>query len=118
MIRTCGVEIMSLVEKKCIPCAGGVPPLSKEEIEPLMEEIDENWTCLHEHHIERDFDFPNFVTALKFVNEAGNVCEQEAHHADFQLSWGKVKVMIWTHKIDGLTESDFILAAKIDQILG
>ena len=117
MTLICGDENISLTEKKCIPCEGGIPPLSNEEIEPLMNEIDENWACLHEHHIERDFQFPDFVSALQFVNDAGEICEQEAHHADFQLSWGKVKVMIWTHKIDGLTESDFILAAKIDKIL-
>ncbi len=116
MTLTYGGETISLVEKKCIPCEGGVPPLANDEIEKLMKEIDENWKCLHEHHIEKVFNFPDFITALQFVNDAGDVCELEAHHADFHLSWGKVKVLIWTHKIDGLTESDFILAAKIDQI--
>ena len=117
MILIYGVENISLTEKKCIPCEGGIPPLGSEEIATLLKEIDENWVCLYDHHIERDFKFPDFEKALQFVNFAGEICEQEAHHADFQLSWGKVKVMIWTHKIDGLTESDFILAAKIDQIL-
>ena len=69
-----------------------------------------------DHHIERTFTFDDFQKALDFVNDAGKICEEEGHHADFELSWGRVKVMIWTHKIDGLNESDFILAAKIDNI--
>ena len=116
MTHTYGDDYISLTEKRCIPCEGGIPPLGNDEIKKLLKQIDEDWKCLHEHHIEKVFKFPDFVSALKFVNDAGDVCEQEAHHADFQLSWGRVKVLIWTHKIDGLTESDFILAAKIDQI--
>ena len=107
---------MSLGNKKCIPCHGGVPPLVRSEYEPLLEQIDSQWSVLADHHLERIWKFDDFKDALEFVNIAGEICEQEAHHADFQLSWGRVKTMIWTHKIDGLTESDFILAAKFDEI--
>ena len=107
---------MSLRSKKCIPCQGGVPPLVRSEYQPLLEQIDSQWSVLADHHLERIWKFDDFKDALEFVNIAGEICEQEAHHADFQLSWGRVKTMIWTHKIDGLTESDFILAAKFDEI--
>tara|TARA_B100000767_G_C19776633_1_gene542949 strand:- start:373 stop:651 length:279 start_codon:yes stop_codon:yes gene_type:complete len=92
--------------------------LTKSEIQPLINQIHEDWSLVEEHHIERNLKFDDFVKALKFVNQAGAVCEEEAHHADFELSWGLVKIKIWTHKIDGLTESDFILASKIDDIDG
>ena len=107
---------MSLKDKRCIPCEGGIPPLTSEEILSLIEQINDDWKVIADHHIEREFKFSNFQTALDFVNQAGKICEDEAHHADFELSWGRVKVMIWTHKIDGLAESDFFLAAKIDDI--
>tara|TARA_Y100000589_G_scaffold242057_1_gene229650 strand:+ start:13721 stop:14044 length:324 start_codon:yes stop_codon:yes gene_type:complete len=107
---------LALHEKQCVPCQGGIPPLTNEEIEPLMAQVNEAWVLIADHHIERTFSFKDFQTALDFVNSAGAICESEGHHADFELSWGRVKVMIWTHKIDGLHESDFILAAKIDKI--
>ena len=116
MIHICGAETVSLDEKTCIPCQGGIPPLTTDEIKPFMEQIDKNWNLIADHHIERVFTFDDFQTALDFVNAAGEICEAEDHHADFELSWGRAKVMIWTHKIDGLHESDFILAAKIDKI--
>ena len=115
-IHTYGVDILTLHEKKCIPCEGGIPPLTVEEIKPFMEQIHQEWKLVLDHHIERTFTFDDFQTALDFVNRAGEICEQEGHHADFELSWGRAKVMIWTHKIEGLKESDFILAAKIDKI--
>ncbi len=108
--------MLSLKEKTCIPCQGGIPPLSLEEINPYMDQIHSDWNLIADHHIEREFTFSDFQTALDFVNSAGEICEMEDHHADFELSWGRVKIMIWTHKIDGLHESDFILAAKIDAI--
>ena len=116
MIHTFGVEILSLHEKKCVPCEGGIPPLNSTEIEPLISQLDDGWEVVGQHHLERTWDFEDFATALQFVNQAGDICEQEFHHADFELGWGRAKVMIWTHKIDGLTESDFVLASKIDQI--
>lgn len=116
MIPTCGVESVSLHEKTCVPCQGGIPPLTIEEIKPFMQQLHDEWALIADHHIERVFSFDDFQTALNFVNAAGEICEAEDHHADFELSWGRAKVMIWTHKIDGLHESDFILAAKIDKI--
>jgi len=116
MILTFGVETLDLHQKKCIPCQGGVPPLTALEIEPYMGQIHDDWKLIADHHIERVFSFNDFKSALEFVNQAGDICEEEDHHADFELSWGRVKIMIWTHKIDGLNEADFILAAKIDNI--
>jgi len=106
---------MSLSEKHCIPCRGGVPPLAGEELERLRAQLPE-WQVVDGHHLLRTFTFPDFRTALDFVNRAGAIAEEEGHHPDLLLSWGKVEVKTWTHKIDGLTESDFILAAKIEKL--
>lgn len=105
-----------LAAKTCVPCRGGVPPLSKDKIDTFLEQVP-GWSVQREHHLSRTFDFPDFVQALAFVNRAGTVAEEQAHHPDIHLAWGKVRVEVWTHKIDGLTESDFILAAKIDRLL-
>ena len=106
---------MSLAEKHCVPCRGGVPPLSGEALETLKAQLPD-WQVADGHHLTRTFTFPDFRTALDFVNRAGAVAEEEGHHPDLWLSWGKVEVKTWTHKIDGLTESDFILAAKIGRL--
>jgi 4a-hydroxytetrahydrobiopterin dehydratase len=106
---------MSLVEKHCVPCRGGVPPLQGEELEKMKAEVP-NWQVADGHHLTRSFSFPDFKSALDFVNRVGAVAEQEGHHPDLYLAWGKVDVKSWTHKIDGLTESDFILAAKIERL--
>jgi 4a-hydroxytetrahydrobiopterin dehydratase len=76
----------------------------------------DGWTVVEEHHIEKKFEFPDFRTGLEFVNRVGELAEEQGHHPDIFLAWGKVQITIWTHKIDGLTESDFILAAKIDAL--
>ena len=107
----------NLAEKQCIPCRGGVPPLRGEDLGRLAAHVPE-WRVVREHHLERDFGFPDFKQALAFVNRIGELAEQQGHHPDLLLSWGRVEVKIWTHKIDGLTESDFILAAKIDRLPG
>ena len=104
---------MGLAEKTCVPCRGGVPPLTADEIRPLIAQVD-NWKVVKNHHIEKDFKFPDFKSALQFVVRIGVIAEEQKHHPDIYLAWGKVEVKIWTHKIDGLTESDFILAARID----
>jgi 4a-hydroxytetrahydrobiopterin dehydratase len=106
---------MNLSEKHCVPCRGGVPALQGEELERLKQELP-TWQVVDGHHLLKTFTFPDFKTALAFVNRAGEIAEEEGHHPDLLLSWGKVEVKTWTHKIDGLTESDFILAAKIDKL--
>jgi len=106
---------MGLANKHCVPCRGGVPPLAGAALDDLKAQL-VGWEVVGEHHLEKTYTFPDFQKALVFVNRAGAIAEQEGHHPDLHLSWGKVGVEIWTHKIDGLTESDFILAAKIDQI--
>ena len=105
-----------LAQKTCIPCSGGIPPLKGAEITQLQEQLDKGWNVVEEHHLERNFSFDNFRQALDFTNKVGELAEGEGHHPDIYLAWGKVGVKIWTHKIDGLTESDFILAAKIDEL--
>ncbi len=76
----------------------------------------DGWNVIQEHHLAKTFTFPDFREALKFVNRVGELAEEQGHHPDLLLAWGKVEITIWTHKINGLTESDFILAAKIDQL--
>lgn len=105
----------NLASKHCVPCRGGVPPLKGEALRPLMEQLP-FWKVVDEHHLAKTFLFPDFMTALEFANEIGQLAEQEGHHPDLCVSWGKLDVQIYTHKIQGLSESDFILAAKIDQL--
>ncbi|MBI4529896.1 MAG: 4a-hydroxytetrahydrobiopterin dehydratase [Candidatus Latescibacteria bacterium] len=104
-----------LAKKTCVPCKGGVPPLKGEALRTLQAQV-EGWDVVEEHHITKAFRFPDFVTALDFVNKVGALAEEQGHHPDISLAWGKVGITIWTHKINGLTESDFILAAKIDEL--
>lgn len=104
-----------LADKQCIPCKGGVPPLAKAETDKLLSNLN-GWTIEKEYHLTRHFKLPDFVSALALVNRIGDLAEAQGHHPDIYLAWGKVGVEIWTHKINGLTESDFILAAKIDKL--
>jgi 4a-hydroxytetrahydrobiopterin dehydratase len=104
----------TLIQKHCVPCKGGVPPLRGEELDTLSAQIPD-WKVVGEHHLARTFVFPDFKAALAFVNRVGAVAEAEGHHPDLLLTWGRVDAKTYTHKIDGLTESDFILAAKIDR---
>lgn len=103
----------SLTSKKCVPCSGGVPKLKSEEIAPLLEQLS-GWRVIDEHHLQKAYQFTNFADALSFVNRAGAVAESEGHHPDIYFGWGYARLEIYTHAIGGLTESDFILAAKID----
>ena len=105
----------NLADKTCVPCKGGIPPLKGRELEELLKHAPQ-WNVVNEHHIVRVFKFPDFSQALEFVNKVGEVAEQQGHHPDILLTWGKVEITLWTHKIDGLTESDFIMAAKIDRL--
>jgi 4a-hydroxytetrahydrobiopterin dehydratase len=103
---------VSLADKQCIPCRGGVPPLSRERSEELLGELGDGWQLDAEGHLSREFEFKNFAAALAFANRVGAIAEEQAHHPDLYVAWGKCRVEIWTHKIDGLTESDFYFAAK------
>ena len=109
---------MSLESKTCVPCRGGVPPLKGKDLKAIHNQLADagEWKVINEHHLTRAFAFPDFKTALDFVNKVGALAEAQGHHPDIILKWGKVEVTMWTHKIDGLTESDFIMAAKIDKI--
>lgn len=105
-----------LSSRECVPCRGGVPPLTPEERQPLLAQLD-GWEVIDGHHLTKQYAFKNFVDALAFVNRVGEVAEANGHHPDLYLSWGKVRVEVYTHKINGLTESDFVLAAKCDRVL-
>ena len=104
-----------LAAKTCHPCKGGVPPLAGAELDALARQVPQ-WKVVDAHHITRTFTFPDFKQALAFVNKAGAIAEEQGHHPDILLTWGKAEVTTYTHKINGLTESDFILAAKIDKL--
>ena len=104
-----------LASKTCVPCRGGIPALKGEELTVLAHQVP-MWSVIHEHHVTRKFEFPDFRKALAFVNRVGEVAEQQGHHPDILLAWGRAEITMFTHKIDGLTESDFILAAKIDKL--
>ena len=104
-----------LTKKRCVPCRGGVPPLKGGELRRLAAQLSGGWQVVDEHHVEKEYRLRDFREALDFVNQLGEIAEAEGHHPDILLSWGKVRVTIYTHKIDGLTESDFILAAKYEE---
>ncbi len=104
-----------LASKTCVPCRGGVPALKGAELEPYKSQVP-TWRVVNEHHLEKTITFPDFKSALAFVNRVGELAEEQGHHPNICFTWGKVEISIWTHKINGLFESDFILAAKIDQL--
>jgi 4a-hydroxytetrahydrobiopterin dehydratase len=113
------VQVMAeLAQKDCVPCKGGAPPLKGNDLARLAQQLGEGWRVINEHHLEREFKFENFRKALDFTNQVGELAEQQNHHPDIYLAWGKVRLTLWTHKIDGLTESDFVFAAKVNQIQG
>jgi len=103
--------------KTCVPCRGDTPPIKGKHLERLLQ-IVPKWKAVNEHHIVREFKFPDFKQALEFVNRVGELAEQQGHHPDILLAWGKAEITLWTHKIAGLSESDFIMAAKIDLLSG
>lgn len=105
-----------LSNKKCVPCSKNIPPLKGSELVKWHKQLGDSWKVVEEHHLEKEYLFADFVEALAFTNKIGAVAEQEGHHPDILLVYGKVKVQIWTHKINGLSESDFVLAAKCDEI--
>ena len=104
-----------LASKTCVPCRGDVPALRGEHLHNYSHQLPQ-WIVVEEHHLTRTFNFPDFKEALDFVNRVGAVAEEQGHHPDLLLTWGKAQVTLWTHKVNGLTESDFIMAAKIDSL--
>ena len=106
-----------LNQLQCSPCRLGGEPLKPDQWAEYAKQIDGNWQVVDGHHLERTFKFKNFKQALAFTNQIGDLAEQQGHHPDIHLSWGQVIVRLWTHKIDGLHENDFILAAKIDHLI-
>jgi len=104
-----------LAERQCVPCRGGVPPMKGDEITEMSSQLPD-WQVVNEHHLQRNYRFKDFKETLDFVNRVGELAEEQGHHPDICFGWGKADITIWTHKIDGLTESDFVLAAKIDKL--
>ena len=104
-----------LCDLKCTPCREGATPLRGEALETNRKQV-KDWDAVDEHHLSRTFKFRDFSTALAFVNQVGGLADEQGHHPDIFLTWGRVRIDIWTHKVDGLTESDFVLAAKIDRL--
>ncbi len=107
-----------LAQKECIPCKGGVPPFDREQSETLLQQLGSDWQLEHNDHdyLQKTYRFKNFREALDFVNRVGDLAEKIGHHPDIYLAWGRVTLQIWTHKIKGLAESDFIFAAKCDTL--
>ncbi len=106
-----------LADRVCVPCKGGVPPLGEHEVSRLLAQID-GWSVRDGRHLEKTYRVKKFAGALDLVNRIGAIAEEQNHHPDLRLAWGRVVVEIWTHKIDGLTESDFVFAAKCDRAFG
>ena len=106
---------MDLAARECVPCRGDVPPMKGDAIQKMLGELS-GWDVINEHHLRKKYQFGNFRETLEFVNRVGELAEHQGHHPDICFGWGKAEITIWTHKIDGLTESDFILAAKIDKL--
>jgi len=106
---------MALADQQCIPCRGGVPPLPRDRIDALLGQLESGWTLTPKGHLLRTYEFRDFAAAMAFANRVGDIAEDQGHHPDLHVAWGRCGVEIWTHKIDGLTESDFFLAAKADR---
>ncbi len=106
---------MSLEDKICSACSGDEDPIEESKILDNLADLHEDWQVIENHHIVRDFDFKDFQEALEFVNKVGEVAEEQGHHPNIEFTWGKATIKLYTHKIDGLHENDFIMAAKIDK---
>lgn len=106
----------NLIQKKCVPCEGGAKPLGVEEVKSYMSELKTDWEVLDDKKITREFKFKDFKEAMVFVNKVADITNQEDHHPDISIHYNKVEILLWTHAISGLSENDFIVAAKIEQI--
>jgi len=106
---------MSLADQRCIPCRGGVPPMEESRAKELLRELDDGWHLNYNGHLERVYRLQDFAQAMALANKVADLAEDEGHHPDLYIAWGKCKVEIWTHKISGLIESDFYFAAKADR---
>lgn len=106
---------MSFADQKCIPCSGAIPAMEEDRAKELLRELDEGWHLNSNGHLERVYVFPDFAWPMVLANKVADIAEGEGHHPDLYIAWGKCKVEIWTHKISGLTESDFFFAAKVDR---
>lgn len=104
-----------LAKQKCKPCSGETPPLKGGELKQLYEQLDSGWDCVEEHHLEKEYGFDDYPQAVQFTNKVADIAQEEGHHPDLLLSYGKVKVTVWTHKIGGLSEADFVFAAKTEE---
>jgi 4a-hydroxytetrahydrobiopterin dehydratase len=104
-----------LADRKCDPCLPNDPPLATGHAGELLKELEDGWIIVDNHHLTKLYKFDDFASALHFVNQVGRVADEIGHHPDVHLSWGQVSLDIWTHVIEGLTENDFILAAKCDR---
>jgi 4a-hydroxytetrahydrobiopterin dehydratase len=120
LVKLCYSETMEsscdLTKKTCTPCKGGTPPLAGKALALLAQQLGNDWKVVEGHHLEKGYTFANFKQALAFTNQVGEIAEREGHHPDIMLSYGKVKIQLWTHKINGLSENDFIVAAKCDSV--
>ena len=105
-----------LARRKCVPCQGGIPPLRGRALAKLARELGGGWRVVRGHHLEKEFASKDFAEASVFVERVGALAEKVWHHPDLCFGWGYVRVSIHTHKIGGLSESDFVLAAKIDAL--
>jgi len=104
-----------LNQKQCVPCEGGVEPLKGEQLDQLQRELNEGWRVIDDHHLEKEYKFDTYLEGVNFVNEVAEIADEQDHHPDIYLGYGKVRVTLWTHNIGGLSENDFIVAAKIEQ---
>ena len=111
------MNTVCLADKTCIPCKGGVPPLDANSCEVLLQKLGNEWSLNTDGHLYKAYQFNDFTSAMELANQITDIAEQQGHHPDLHISWGSCGVEIWTHKISGLSESDFILAAKIERLI-
>jgi 4a-hydroxytetrahydrobiopterin dehydratase len=110
-------EEVELAERHCVPCEGGVDPYAPDEAQAMMQRLSEGWLLVDDAHLlVKEFRFKNFADAMVFANKVADIAEVEQHHPDLAISWGNVSIELTTHAIAGLSENDFVLAAKIDKI--